>query len=116
MSLIAALLSSLVLSAPSDGLADLKPEDRADLQCMAVAALAGARAGDTGQGATSATMMYYYGRLQGRTPGVPWLQRFADYLRAEPTADMEANRVRCGQEVQALGRDFMALGRQLTGS
>jgi hypothetical protein len=40
MSLIAALAAALALSAPADDLSDLKPIDKADLQCMAVIVVA----------------------------------------------------------------------------
>ncbi len=116
MSLIAALAAGLALSAAPADLSDLKPADQADLRCLTLVVAA---IGASEDPATSAPLVsgatYYFGRLQGRTPGTDWLARLADYARTEPAAELEASRARCVEEMQALGRDFVSMGARMEG-
>lgn len=116
MSLFAALAAALALSAPPADLSDLKPADRADLQCMTlIVVFIGATEDSNASAQLASGATYYYGRLQGRTPGTDWLSRLADYIRTEPREELEANRQRCVQEVTTLGDAFLAIGRSLQG-
>lgn len=113
MSLIAAFAAGLALSAsPSpqtDALSDLKPADRADLQCMTLlTAMVGAEQNETTRLTLTSGITYYLGRLQGRTPDVKWVDRLMAYARTEPTAALEANRTRCAGEMQEMGRIMTA--------
>ena len=115
MSLIAALAAGLALSASptpqTDILSDLKPADRADLQCMALlSVMVGAQQDQVGKLTFTAGVTYYLGRLQGRTPEIKWVDRLVAYARTEPTADLEANRQRCAAEMQEMGRIMTAAG------
>lgn len=116
MSLIAALAAGLALTAAQADLSDLKTADRADLQCMTLIVVTMGASEDpesSAQLASGAT--YFYGRLQGRTPGTDWLARLADYARTEPGAELETNRQRCVQEMQALSTAFTAMGETMQG-
>lgn len=111
MSLFAALTASLALSASPADLSDLKPADRADLQCMTVIiVLIGASEDAEVRAGLSSGATFYYGRLQGRTPGTDWLRRLADYARTEPGAELEANRIRCSEEMAVMGAAFTSIG------
>lgn len=111
MSLIAALVAAVALSAPAADLSDLKPQDKADLQCMAVAVVAIGMSTDQASRAGLATgATFFYGRLQGRTPGTDWLARFTTYIRSEPVDDLEANRVRCANEIGEMANAFSTAG------
>ena len=117
MSLIVALTAALALSAPPADLSDLKPADRADLQCMTlvVAAMGASEDLEAAAGLASGAT-FYYGRLQGRTPGTDWLARLAAYARTEPGESLEANRQRCAQEMQTLSEAFTSMGTSMQGS
>jgi hypothetical protein len=117
MSLFAALAAVVALSGPADDLSDLKPQDKADLQCMTVLVVAIGMSEDQNQKAGLATgATYFFGRLQGRTPDTDWLARFSTYIRTEPAADLEANRARCSAEVGAMASAFTRAGDALSGS
>lgn len=114
MSVAAALALGLTLTAASDDLTVIKPADRADLQCMALAAVTlGTSRDPTMQVGLTSAVTYFYGRLQGRTPGTDWLQNFSDYLQGEPTAELEANRERCASMMQTLSQDFIRVGAKM---
>ena len=107
-------LAALAIAASPAGPAELKPEDRADLQCMAVAIYTISVIDDpSARSAMVAGATYYYGRLQGRRPEVDWLQQFQDYARTNPLAEMEANRIRCAEEIRDVGQAFTAAGTAL---
>ncbi len=116
MSLIAALAAGLALTAAQADLSDLSPENRADLQCLTLTVVAVGASEDpetAAQIASGAT--YFYGKLEGRAPGTDWLARLAAYARSEPGEEIEANRMRCSQEMQTLGEAFTAMGSSMQG-
>ena len=115
MSLIAALAATMALSvAPADDLSDLRAEDKADLQCMAVSVVAlGLVQDEAMKPALATASTFFYGRLQGRTPGTDWLQRFAAYIRGEPGEDLEAQQARCLQEIQTTLQAFGTVGAMM---
>lgn len=109
------LAAALALSAPPTDLSDLKPEDRADLQCLAVTVVAISMIEDPASRASVMTgSAFFYGRLQGRSPGTDWLKRFAAYMRTEPLDELEANRTRCAEEMQVVGQAFIAAGATMS--
>jgi hypothetical protein len=115
MSLTAAFAALALSTAPvpqADTLADLRPEDRADVQCMAIITmLVGAATDELSRTKLTAGVFFYYGRLQGRTPQTDWVQRLLTYIQTEPMAELEANRTRCGREMQEMGRAMTAAAR-----
>lgn len=114
MSLLAAITAGLALSASPADLSDLKPADRADLQCMTVIiVMIGASEDAEIRAGLSSGATFYYGRLQGRTPGTDWLRRMVDYAKTEPEAELEANRIRCSEEMAAMGTAFTSIGSMM---
>lgn len=110
MSLIATLAAVAALTVPADDLSDLKPVDKADLQCMGVMVfMIGASEDDETKSLLSAGATYYYGRLEGRTPDQNWVARVRTYLLSEPYDDLEANRGRCAEEMRTMGQLFTAI-------
>jgi hypothetical protein len=113
---LSVLAAVLALSAPPTDLSDLKPEDRADLQCLTVTVFAISVIEDpAARASVIAGATFYYGRLQGRSPGTDWLERFAAYARTEPLDEVEANRARCAEEIRVMGQTFIATGASLSG-
>jgi hypothetical protein len=119
MSLTAAFAALALSTAPvpqADTLADLRPEDRADVQCMAmILFLIGSKDDDAARAPLTAGATYYYGRLQGRSPGTDWVNRVMAYVRTEPLEDLEANRSRCATEMRTMGAIFVAAGAAAQG-
>lgn len=114
MSLLAAITAGLALSATPADLSDLKPADRADLQCMTVlVVMIGASEDPNTRAGLSSGATFYYGRLQGRTPGTDWLRRLANYARTEPGVELEANRIRCADEMAAMSAAFISIGAMM---
>lgn len=84
-----------------------------DLACVAIFAAIGGVVTPGSQEANAAGMgmTYYLGRLQGRTPGVDWLQEM--YNRRETLfepAYLESHFTRCGEEFSAQGRRMIEVG------
>lgn len=109
----ALLLSAGVASAQSTGA--LKPADRADLECMAVAAYygGGVEDGSPEQAGLVGGLMYYLGKLQGRTPGVDWLAHLREMVLTMEPSDIEALGPRCGAEMSAIGTELEAWGNDM---
>lgn len=95
----------------------LSPADRADLNCLViVAAILGeqAESGEDMAGGIGG-LMYYLGRLEGRTPGVDWLEQ-AGYLLEDPKGmDFEAEAMRCGEELVVKGQYMIDWGEATAG-
>ncbi|WP_296166192.1 hypothetical protein [uncultured Brevundimonas sp.] len=81
---------------------DIAPADLRDVECMAVVAVAGGAAeeGSDEQIGLIGGLMYFLGRLEGRTPGTDWLSYFGTYIQApDIEKKLEAHYERCGQEM-----------------
>jgi hypothetical protein len=112
----AVLLSALPVAAQE---ASLAAADRADLQCMAlVAVMAGItmeEGGDDDGAATrlagmSGGLMYYLGRLEGRSPDIDWLAQLTDYLEKAEAEDFDAVAPRCSKELIEKGQALVDFG------
>ena len=107
MSLLAALAAVAALSAPADDLSDLKPQDKADLQCMAVAIVSiGISQDEALQFTLAKGATFFYGRLQGRSPDIDWMARYAAYMRASSGPELDVHRERCAGEIQTMLASF----------
>ena len=95
------------------------PADLADLQCMAlVAVMAGMGLEEGGDGEEAATrmaglaggMMYYLGRLEGRSPGTDWLAELGIYLDKVEPGELDVFGQRCGAELTRTGQALVDFG------
>ncbi|WP_421729249.1 hypothetical protein [Brevundimonas sp.] len=76
--------------------------DRADLQCLGVFIYMGGQGEDAAAKAWfTGQAQHYLGRLEGRSPGVVWLDRLTDYFAGPFPQEFEAQRARCGPEAEA---------------
>lgn len=116
MALAVALSVSASLSASPVLAEELAPADRADIQCFALtAAAANAAQADPQQMAgLVGGMMYYYGRLRGRTPDADWLAKIRTYLLSPGVeADLATQQARCGADMVETGTELAAWGEAL---
>ena len=81
------------------------PANRADVQCMAIAAFAGGsvETGSVEQLGLMAAMTYFLGRLEGRAPGVDWLDQMGAYLVSADETEIKTQADRCGGEMVSFG-------------
>lgn len=111
LALAATLMAGPVLSAEPD----MKAEDLADLQCVAVfSAVAGMNPEMADQAAIP--VFYYLGRLEGRTPSVDWLNRVQEYGDTVTLGELEGHLQRCTAKVVERGEAMQAAGAAMTGS
>lgn len=95
----------------------IKPADQADLECMAVAAYYGgiAEEGSQEQAGLVGGLMYYLGKLRGRSPDVDWLARLRELVMAMEVTDVEALGPRCGGEMTRIGDELLTWGNEMAG-
>lgn len=99
--------------------ADHAPANQADLQCMALVAVLAGLAMEEGteqedhatrMAGLSGGMMYYLGRLQGRSPDIDWLSELSLFLGKAEFSDLDAVAPRCGKELSETGEALIAFG------
>lgn len=114
--MIAALVGAMALASGAQAQAT-KPQDMADLKCLALTAYLGGQMseGDERRAGLAAGVMYYLGRLEGRTPGVEWLGRLAEYLETAEVADLQGEAQRCGEELKERGAALTTWGSRMAG-
>lgn len=113
MKRIAALgLAGLMLAAafaPATAEVELTPDDRADLDCMNIMALVG----EKDLNAATIGMIYYLGRLEGRSPNIDWPNVFGDYLHDMPREQLQTAGLRCSQELKIRGDALQSVGDRI---
>lgn len=104
-----ALALSAAPASAQDPVLPINPEDAADLQCVALAALI---MGSDQELATqiAPALFYYLGRLEGRSPDVDWITRAAEYSEALTPQTLPPIQQRCGGEMAAKGQELIAKG------
>lgn len=114
--LAAVAAASALIAAPAMAQSQMSAADTADMECLAVFALIGDSDPEM-QTVAGMGIMFYLGRLEGRTPGVDHLRRFADWVVAVPEqklADqLDAASPRCAQEIGARGDRLVEIGDEL---
>lgn len=111
MMIAAAFALSLAGAAPAVA-QDLEPQNKADMQCFAALAYLGGQLGaDSPEMAGLAGgMMYYLGRLEGRSPNINWLGQLETYLTSVDEAELQSHLERCGSELSVKGAALVAWG------
>lgn len=112
MKSLVAAAAALSLTTAGPVLADVGAADRPDLECLAVVAIMAGQNQDNAeaQAGLAGGMMYYLGKLEGRTPGVDWLAELTNLLKTLELTDVQAAAPRCGQEMQAKGQALVNWG------
>ena len=87
-------------------------ESQRDLTCMAVfLAIADSTDPQMVQ-AGSIGSLFFYGRLQGREPGVNWFERLAVYAEQVDMQQLMGRAQECGAIVERVGQDMVAYAEQ----
>ncbi|WP_338467293.1 hypothetical protein RXV95_01680 [Novosphingobium sp. ZN18A2] len=107
------LMAAAASAATAAPVADL---NLADTKCIAVIAAIASREDDPlRKSGLASGMMYYIGRVDGRTPGYDYAgeitRLFGDKSFVENEFEGEANR--CGNEMTAKGKEVRAFGQAL---
>lgn len=92
---------------------EISPANMRDVECLAIMAVLGGsiEEGSTEQMGAVGGMMYYLGRLEGRTPGTDWLAYFTTYLQSPNIEkNLEPHYERCGQEMIDKGASLVQFG------
>jgi hypothetical protein len=105
------MAAALVLTATAGSASAqaISATDRADMQCFVVSAvLAGQyEEGSAEQTGLASGLLYFLGRLEGRTPGTDWLQALADFILSPDDAtlwaEIESHEARCLGVIEARG-------------
>ena len=95
---------------------DIALADLRDVECLAVTAVAvgATEAGSEQQMGLVGGMMYFLGRLEGRTPGTDWLSYFASYVQSpDIEKKLEAQYDRCAQEMIDKGNALVQFGEMM---
>lgn len=110
--LVAAAAALSLTFAAGSATADIKAADRPDLECLAVISIMGGQnqGGPETQAGLAGGMMYYLGKLEGRTPDVDWLVELTNLLKTMDMAAFQAAAPRCGQEMQVKGQALVDWG------
>lgn len=111
MMIAAAFALTLAGAAPAMA-QDMGAQDKADMQCFAALAYLGGQVGaDSPEMAGLAGgMMYYLGRLEGRSPSIDWLGRLETYLTSVDEPELQSHLERCGAELSVKGAALVAWG------
>lgn len=115
--LAACAAASLGFAGGAQAQSQIKPADQADMQCLAVAAIVAGQAAEGTQEQAGAVggIMYYLGKLEGRTPGVDWLAELTTHLQTLDEAGLAAAAPRCSAEMITKGQQLTEWGQKLAG-
>lgn len=108
-----AVALSLMAGSASAQSREISPANMRDVECLAIMAVLGGsiEEGSTEQMGAVGGMMYYLGRLEGRTPGTDWLAYFTTYLQSpDIEKNLEPHYERCGQEMIDKGASLIQFG------
>ena len=88
-----------------------------DMQCIAVFSVTSADEGLTPEQTNGLAMglLYYLGRLQGRSAAVDWYPRLTAFILDLDWKDLEGHFERCGSDFETQGAALEAWGKSLAG-
>lgn len=116
----AALLLAATATSASARVEEVSAVDKADMQCFALTAYLSGQyeEGSAEQTGLASGMMYFLGRLEGRTPTKDWLQLMADYILTpddeQLVAELSAQSERCGGIMQDRGQALTGWGETVS--
>ena len=101
----------LALAAPQD----IAAANAADLRCMAIMSEAAGTAPEADRAGLIGGVMFFYGRIAGRSPGFGVETEMLNLLKADPEGtSLHADRPRCAQEMQDRGAYLITMGEHIT--
>ena len=95
---------------------EISPADMRDVECLAVIAVAGGAAeqGSDEQIGLVGGLMFFLGRLEGRTPGTDWLAYFGSYVQSpDIEKKLETQYDRCAEEMIEKGAALEQFGEMM---
>lgn len=87
-------------------------ENQRDLTCMAVFLAVADNEDPEIQQAGTIGSLFFYGRLQGRSPEVNWFERLAAYADSVSVEELFSHAQECGGIVERVGQDMVAYAEQ----
>lgn len=99
-----------VISPAPAAVANLTADETADLQCMALFAIMANQPEHVNSAAVG--IFYYWGRLEGRKPGVDWLGTLSTYADTVTGEELQPHADRCSQALVSKGQQMAALAPQ----
>lgn len=110
--MIAGGLALSLAAAPPAAAQTPSAAEVADMQCFAVVALLGSQMEEDSpdMAGIAGGMMYYLGRLEGRSPRTDWLKQMKTYLEKIDEKELEPHFERCGRELEITGSAMVAWG------
>lgn len=113
--MIAGLTAAMTLTAGAAQAQEMSTADRQDVQCFSLIAAkggSGERSAEVMSGLASA-MMFYLGRLEGRSPDTDWLARIQTFLQSPEVENLPAHTERCSKEMMSKGQALTDWGANL---
>jgi hypothetical protein len=110
---ILVLLSGLLTSAAAQ---DQKPHDQKtmeDLRCIAAISDSAEIVEKASPGSTVIALMYYFGRLDGRDPGLDIENALVALSSTMTAKDVSEEDIRCGAELSKRGKEMKDIGTHL---
>ena len=88
----------------------------ADFRCMAVALVMSGNANPQIKNAGSMASLYYLGRLDARTSGADFEAGLKQEMAHLTAQEVQAEALRCGQQLKARGEAVQDIAQRLTGA
>lgn len=85
----------------------------ADAQCMVIGARLSASSDPQQKVPGQMILMYYLGRIDGRSPNADLQRLIKDQMQKMTTSDIQNAASRCGKEFAARGDDIVRIGKSL---
>lgn len=105
--------AALALSLIQPALAQSIPETQ-DIRCVVISIRMLGSGNDTEKSAALVAVMYFLGKLDGRSPGLDLEKAIISQVDAMKPDDAKAEAVRCGTEMQERGKSLETIGTALT--
>ncbi|RYD59722.1 MAG: hypothetical protein EOP60_01555 [Sphingomonadales bacterium] len=100
----------LLLLGPQDPAA----ANEADIRCVAVLSATAATAPEELKSGLTGGVLFFYGRIAGRSPDFDVQAAMMRLMEADPSGEgLNADRPRCGQEMQTRGAYLMEMGKKI---
>lgn len=103
------LLGTIQAGAPASDAANM-----ADLRCVAILSAAVMRVPEAQRAGVQSGVMFFYGRIMGRTPGFDTEGRMIGMMKADPEGkSLAGDNMRCAKEMQAYGQKLIQMGKRM---
>ena len=93
--------------------ADDTPQTKMDVRCVVAALKLGASSNGEEKYRAGLLMLYYIGRLDGRSPGLPLERLLEREKNSMSSDDLAAETRRCGESFASKGKEIQRIGDDL---